>query len=405
MSFLLKIVQGPNAGAEIALVEGVNLSFGSADDCDIILSDSSVAEKAFELEVTGERVTAIMPDGKAVKLEPYHVSAIGTSAVVVGPQEGAWKELVWPRPEKPEAPAGNEEQEETVAAPAPPAKRRFCGCLLFVIVVLAALAAGGYGYWKHPEIAKAHYGKAKERAVSAWTFVSEKLKAAKAPAVVAAPKESLDKVARECGFAVGGTAAKPVAKGDFATRVARLEATARAYAAQPGLAVDFTDAESLSVAVNELLAMVSDGRLRLDRIEGRKVFLSGFASSSGALEAVLRALSDDVPKITEADCSGVNVGGVEASVADDAGGGDEKGKVRYNVPKMKKGVGEAKSSKLAGNPEMPVVGVLTVPYPCLVLGDGTRAMEGARFGEFVIEKIEADRVTVRHSDGSFEWRP
>jgi hypothetical protein len=48
---------------------------------------------------------------------------------------------------------------------------------------------------------------------------------------------------------------------------------------------------------------------------------------------------------------------------------------------------------------------LTVPYPCLVLSDGTRAMEGACFGGFVIEKIEADRVRVRQADGTFEWRP
>jgi hypothetical protein len=57
------------------------------------------------------------------------------------------------------------------------------------------------------------------------------------------------------------------------------------------------------------------------------------------------------------------------------------------------------------NPEMPVAGILTVPYPCLVLNDGTRAMEGARFGDYVIEKIEADRVIVRQADGTFEWRP
>ena len=162
MSFLLKIVQGPNAGAEIALVDGVNLSFGRADDCDIILSDASVADKAFELEVSSERVAAIMPDGKSVKLEPYHVTLIGTSAVVVGPQEGAWKPLVWPRPEKDEMPDEGGAEVEAAPVTAPAAKRcRVSGCFVFAFLLFALLGAAGYGSWKHPEKAKEYFGKAR----------------------------------------------------------------------------------------------------------------------------------------------------------------------------------------------------------------------------------------------------
>jgi hypothetical protein len=64
-----------------------------------------------------------------------------------------------------------------------------------------------------------------------------------------------------------------------------------------------------------------------------------------------------------------------------------------------------KSTPTPAHPEMPVAGILTVPYPCLVLSDGARAMEGARFGEYVVEKIESDRVTVRGREGIFIWRP
>jgi hypothetical protein len=404
MSFLLKIVQGPNAGAEIALVEGMSLSFGRADDCDIILSDSSVADKAFELEVSSERVTAIMPGGKSVKLEPYHVAAIGTSAVVVGPQEGEWKPLVWPRPDTAEEePAGDGAEAEAEVEAPPPAKRRSCGCAVFVLILAALAGAAIFGCRKYPEKAKECFGKVRECATKAWVCASEKIKSVRAPAAVAAPKESLDAVAADCGFAVSRSGGRTLAKGDFKTRVARLEATARAYAAQPGVEVDFTDTESLSNAVSELLALVSEGKLKLERLEGRKVFLAGHIASRSALESVLRALGEDVPKVAGADCSLVKVGGVDLSSGGGSAGKDGADAPKYDVPRMKNS--RLGAASVAKNPEMPVAGILTVPYPCLVLSDGTRAMEGACFGGFVIEKIEADRVRVRQADGTFEWRP
>ena len=405
MSFLLKIVQGPNAGAEIALVESVNLSFGRADDCDIILSDASVADKAFELEVSTERVAAIMPDGKSVKLEPYHVTLIGTSAVVVGPQEGAWKPLVWPRPEKDETPVEREVEVEAESEESVPAKLRSCGCLVLAVLVIALLGAVGYACWKYPEKTKEYFGKVREYAVKVWGCAAEKLKRTDNCAAAVEPKESLDAVAADCGFSVSRIGGRTLANGDFKTRVARLEATARTYAAQPGVEVDFTDAESLSNAVSELLQLVSDGKIKLERLEGRKVFLSGHVASTGALESVLRSLGEDVPKVSGADCSLVNVGGVNVACAEENPVSDSSVAPKYDVPKMKKSRRGDISLSGVKNPEMPVAGILTVPYPCLVLNDGTRAMEGARFGDYVIEKIKSDCVRVRHAGGTFEWRP
>jgi hypothetical protein len=347
-----------------------------------------------------------MPDGKTVKLEPYQVTPIGTSAVVVGPQDGAWKPLVWPRPEKEDASAEREVEVESEPEEPAPAKRRSCGCFaVFLVLIIALLGAAGYACWKYPEKAKECCGQIRQCALKAWNCASEKMKSVNAPAPVAAPEESLDAVAADCAFAVIRTGARTVAKGDFKTRVARLEATARAYAAQPGVEVDFTDAETLSNAVGELLALVTEGRIRLERVEGRKVFLSGSAASRGALEGVLRALGEDVPKVAGADCSLVSVGGIDGDCATQDDRSQGSAAPKYDVPRMKAGRHGEASSAGAKNPEMPVAGILTVPYPCLVLSDGTRAMEGARFGEYVIEKIESDRVRVRHAGGTFEWRP
>ena len=393
MKFLLKIVQGPNAGAEVALVEGMNLTFGCGDECDIILSDASVGEKAFELEVTAERVVALMPGGKTVKLEPYHVTQVGASALVVGPQEGAWKTLVWPKVEV-EATKEEEENIEAEEKVLKPSKRCFpVGCV-FVIFAFIALSALGFFAWKkYPAETKEYSLKAWCEAKKIYCAASEKFK--REPiAIVTEIVENLDDIAKECGFTVIRTGEDVSVKGDFKTRVKRLEATARACAAHPGVKVDFADAESLVSAVNEFLFLVTEDKLKLDRLEGRKAFLSGRAASRGHLEKILRSMSEDVPKISNVDCSRVSLGG---EVCQLTSGNDDAGEVLALKRKS--------TAKCTAMPKMPIAGILTVPYPCLVLNDGTRAMEGARFGEFTIEKIKPDSITVRGADGTFEWRP
>ena len=393
MKFLLKIVQGPNAGAEVALVEGMNLTFGCGDECDIILSDASVGEKAFELEVTSERVVAIMPGGKTVKLEPYHVTQVGASALVVGPQEGTWKTLVWPKAEV-ETSKDDEEKVETDDKEHESAKKCFPFGCAFVIFAFIALSAFGFFAWKkYPAETKEYSLKAWCEAKKIYCAASEKFKR-EPTAIVTERVEILDDIAKECGFTVIRTGEDVSVKGDFKTRVKRLEATARACAAHPGLKVDFTDAESLVSAVNEFLFLVTEDKLKLEELEGRKAFLSGRAASRGHLEKILRSMSEDVPKISKVDCSRVSLGG---DICQPASNNDDGGE---SSPLKRKN-----AAKSTPTPKMPIAGILTVPYPCLVLNDGTRAMEGARFGEFTIEKIKPDSITVRGADGTFEWRP
>lgn len=400
MSFLLKIVQGPNAGAEIALTEGVNLSVGSGDACDIILSDASVSERAFELEVTSERVVAVLEGGKAIKLEPFHVSWLGTTAVVVGPQEGTWKELVWPSAEKNEVSEVAVEEEATDKdAEGAPAKEKSSskGTWISAVILLLLLAIVAFLVWKYPTETKTTAKKSWAWVKSSYsTFQKKVTQESTEPLPI---RESLEDVASAYGFNIASTNGTTEVKGEFTTRRERLEATARAYAAKPGILVDFVDKESLTSAIDELLNLVSDGLIKLDKIEGRKAFLSGKVSSRNELRKILESLSADVPKVAEADCSKVIVGsGVVSKIEND------DIEPRYQVPRVKAVRSEVKPTQKK-DPKMPVIGILTVPYPCLVLADGTRAMEGARFDEYVIEKIEADSVTVRGGEGTFIWRP
>jgi hypothetical protein len=333
-----------------------------------------------------------MPGGKTVKLEPYHVTAVGASALVVGPQEGAGKSLVWPKAEV-EAAKEEEEKFETEEKVTRPAKKCFpFGCVLVILLFIALSALGFFAWKKYPAETKEYSLTAWSKAKEIWRAASEKLKR-EPTAIVAEPSESLDDVAGDCGFTVVRNGEEVTVKGDFKTRVMRLEATARACAAHPGLKVDFADAESLTSAVNEFLFLVSEDGLTLEKLEGRKAFLSGRVASRMQLEKILRSMSEDVPKISNVDCSRVLLGGDVCQLASD------------NEDKESSTLKRKSAAKRAASPKMPIAGILTVPYPCLVLNDGTRAMEGARFGEFTIEKIKPDSITVRGANGTFEWRP
>lgn len=396
MSFLLKIVQGPNAGAEIALPEGVTLSVGSSDACDIVFSDAAVGEKAFELEVTQERVAVILPGGKTRKLEPFHVTLAGTTALAVGPAEGPWKELIWPKQEPLQDAAAAEpagEPEEDAALEVKPETRRSFGWLWLILLLLAVTAGIIWAFRKYPDASKQYVQ-------TGWTWVREtcggfyqKASGHKSPPP---PAETLAEAAAACGFSLTEKEGHAFAAGNFRTRAERLQATARAYAAQPGILLDFADAESLKAAADELLTLVADEDIRVLKVEGRKLFLSGTVSSPGELRRILEAVQTDVPKITETDCSEVTVTGVTVAAAP----ADES---RYRVPRLPSPRQTPHAATVTG--PMPIAGILTVPYPCLVLENGSRAMEGARFGAYTIEKIEADAVTVRGEEEVFIWRP
>ena len=157
MNFLLKIVEGPNKGAEIALVEGVAVTFGKTDDCDIMLADATFPDSPVRLEATPTGVTV---DG--AMLANFHVRTIGSTAFTVGPADAPWGDLTWPvREEKSEGAADGRPGSDASAPPrdrpaaevpnaaaessSPATRRRGClGCLVAFILLAILLAVLGW---------------------------------------------------------------------------------------------------------------------------------------------------------------------------------------------------------------------------------------------------------------------
>ena len=406
MNYLLKIVQGPHAGAEIALVEG-SVTFGSSDACDIVLADSSLPAEAFALEASDAGVTLkALPDGEARALDLYTLFTFGNSSFAVGENGVPWPELKAPPPPPPpeppaEAPDAETESPAPQPAPAPEApspaakpQRRGLGCIPTLVLALLLFFAGFFvchyltWYWPdspvfgRPDAAPAREASPAQSAVEP-----------------AAPEKSLADWAAEHGVAVSERDGETVLAGNFTNRTERLLFAQDAYARDQDLSLDLSDDETLRAGVEEVLFAQSEGRVKLATATNRVVKLVGRARSRAELLQTVAAICTDVNRVRVVDDTAV--------VCDD--GQRTKGPTRYQAlspqaarhhpfvtPAAKPGMPE---------PKCPVAGVILMPYPCLVLRDGSRAAEGSMVGEFKVEKIEADKVTLKRGEETVTWKP
>lgn len=429
MSFVLRIVGGPNKGAEIALPEGVAVTLGKSDACDVVLADATLPDESLTLAAAPDGVTL---DGAA--LEPFAVVERGATAFAVGPADKAWGELKWP-----ERATGNEESASAEAAadkrgtgnedaassnvshlaseakPAPSAppcekkKRLGClGCLLWTVLLLVVLGALGW-FFRHEaqpyvEKARPYVERAKPyaermkacagRMISKFSSRSEEVCEAADPGLPDDSISPLQEIVQRYNLSQTDRAGRTVLTGDFATRAERLVATAEAYAACPGIELDFCDDESLTTAATDTLALVGEQELRVVAATNRVLVLSGKVAD---LRRTLDALAADLPKLRDVDLAATAVSRSGAGVL---AGVQEKQEVNSSsgspAPLQKKG---------DVRPSLPVCGILTTPYPCLVLKSGARVLEGAPLGTWTVARIEADSVTLTNAERSVTWRP
>lgn len=429
MNFLLKIVEGPNKGAEIALPEGVAVTLGKSDDCDIVLADNTLPDEPVSIEANGTGVSA---GGEPA--EPFHIKTIGSTSFAVGPADGPWGELKWPEREKvsrgessgeessredtenrseeggtsrraEEPQSEGDENLRNSASPREKEKRRGClGCLLWVVLLFVVL---GVLCWIFREQTEPYVDKAKPYANSAWTKI-EKLGGTAArwcgseestqPSnrLTTQPPDhkTISALAARYGLELTNHAGRVALAGDFATRAERLSVTAEAYAAYPGIELDFCDDESLRTAAEDTLALVGEKSLRVAAATNRIVALSGKAFN---LRRTLEALAADMPKLRNVDASAVSLAVMNTEIGQ--GTLDER-----RVAGASR-ISSLESKKTTSALSLPVCGILTTPYPCLVLKNGARVMEGAPLGNGIILKIEADSVTLTNSTGRFTWKP
>lgn len=413
MNFLLKITEGPMRGAEVVLIAGTRVKVGTSDECDIVLADASLAPVAFELDVAESSVTLITPDGTQRPLDQFEICDFGTTAVAIGPADAPWGELK--RPVKTfgpaeaapgEAPAAGEESAPAAAesGSAEPAaegsdakrtgrRRSGCiGCILTLVIVLATLAAIAWLLWTFWPPARGYV----EGLLGGGSGEEGESKAVEQ--YRAEEKLSLSDIASQHGLELSEDNGRPVLKGNLRKRTERLAIRALALAADPACAFEVTDDETMLTSSQELLFAFTEGAIKAVAATNRTVVLTGFAPSPSSLERAIRALDKDVRGIEKLDTSQVTVGGIAPVEVAETSFVKEMDVV---VKDVKKADGEV----AVGRPGNLIAGILTAPYPCVVMRNGHRVMEGAQIGTAILEKIEADRLVLSEAGKTFEWRP
>ena len=408
MSFILKIVEGPNRGAEIALVEGVAVTLGKGDECDIVLADSTLPEEPLSIEANGDAVTV-----NGEQLEQFAVKTLGATSFAVGPADAPWGELKWPAKgeisRKDAEPQGKETQaeeahgeedlrdsatprEEKADAPEPEKKKHGClGCL--VVLVLLVLLLGVLAWLFRATV--------RPYAEKVLAYARESLHVGGGTGgagMGAALPMTLSEVASSYGLELEENDGQAKLSGNLKTRAERLRATAEAYEARPGVDLDLSDDESFRAAADDALFTITEGAMKVVAATNRVLSIAGTSPSPFALKRILESLSADLPKLRDIDATGVAYGMVPGNEKSEEGDGDD-GETLIGVSHAKRRAAKAKE------PSLPVCGILTAPYPCLVMRDGSRVLEGAALGGNVIVKIEADAVTVTNATGRFTWKP
>ena len=408
MSFILKIVEGPNRGAEIALVEGVAVTLGKGDECDIVLADSTLPEEPLSIEANGDAVSV-----NGEQLEQFAVKTLGATSFAVGPSDAPWGELKWPAKgeisRKDAEPQGKETQaeeahgeedlrdsatprEEKADAPEPEKKKHGClGCL--VVLVLLVLLLGVLAWLFRATV--------RPYAEKVLAYARESLHVGGGTGgagMGAALPMTLSEVASSYGLELEENDGQAKLSGNLKTRAERLRATAEAYEARPGVDLDLSDDESFRAAADDALFTITEGAMKVVAATNRVLSIAGTSPSPFALKRILESLSADLPKLRDIDATGVAYGMVPGNEKSEEGDGDD-GETPIGVFHARRRTSKAKE------PSLPVCGILTAPYPCLVMRDGSRVLEGAALDGNVIVKIEADAVTVTNAMGRFTWKP
>ena len=403
MNYLLKIVQGANAGAEIALAEGV-VTFGSSDSCDIVLSDSSLPAEAFALETSAAGVSLKeLPDGEAKNVEPYTLFTFGNSSFAIGENGAAWPELKAPAPPPaseppPESPEPPPASPPPATEPPPPAapRRRGIGCLFALALVILFFAVG--------YILALRYGRFWESSTGGSGVSPAVAQESDPPTGGVSPSQdesaaSLAAWAAQHGISVAEKDGETVLAGNFAKRADRLDFAQDAYARDCNLVLDLSDDETLKSGVEEVLFVLTEGRIKLETATNRVVKLAGRAHSREELLNTVAAICTDVNRVRVVDDTAVVCKDGQKTAAPtryQAISSQAARKHPFVTPAAKPGLPA---------PKCPVAGVILMPYPCLVLRDGSRVAVGSVVEDFKVEKIEADKVTLKRGEETVIWKP
>ena len=323
MPKLLKILTGPQEGAELELDAGIALRMGTDDSCDIVLVDAMAPGQALELVLEGDDVSvtaaaermfagdAALPVGEKTALPDYTVLTVGSTRCAVGEADKPWPPLRWipldvllaekPQPQKQEEETKPEEKtpEQTEEAPLSReqvekldelqskqrARRGRSLAIMSWLLLILICAAGMWFTGRH-----------------VWNLAAPKEKKETEDIAENAHKTRLEKL-RERALALGLTIEEEE-DGSIKRISGNVPRTSQRTVIEqivkydcPNVVCEMTDDETLARSVKELIWGLTEGRLQLVSLKDRVAKLMGMTNSEEEWKTIVDNIRHDIPRL------------------------------------------------------------------------------------------------------------
>ena len=467
MPKILKILTGPQEGAELELDAGIALRIGTDDSNDIVLVDAMAPAQALELVMEGDDVSvmaaaerlfagdAALPVGEKTALPDYTILTIGSTRCTVGDADKPWPPLRWipldvllaektqpkedekteepKQPEQEEAPLSREQVEKLDELQSQKRAKRGRGFamiswLLLILICAAGMWFTGRHVWN---LAAPKNAETVEISENAHKTRLEKLRE-KAEALNLTLEEdedgNLTRISGNVPKTSQRTSIEQIVKYDC-----------------PNVVCEMTDDETLARSVKELVWGLTEGRLKLVELKDRTAKLMGMTNSEEEWNTIVDNIRHDVPRLAKVE-SDVVYADVMAAKLREALSKTGFHDVRIEIlpgelqfvgfaPKESsqtfvKLVEEAvkyfpenarlsnlvkwKESSMVVDGEdpvapkvrqLPITGIVVHPYPCVILADGQRLGKGSMVGGYTIDDISLTEVSLSKEDEKLTWRP
>lgn len=331
MSWILKILQGPNEGAEIELADGRVTRIGGADSCDIVLFDSMLAKEALDIDCKGQRVSITpLSDGcflgerllaakQTEALPPCTVLSLGGSRLCVGPSDEPWPEVTWPDLEKlrisalpplteaeilaiadkaradAEAKVAAEQAEKAALEASKPRKPKwqlFREWLVLTCRQYGAILLHGVG------LILMVAGLLLLMLAAGWQVYLLSTPPVDGAGVVKQIREdNFDTLVKQFALQLNQKGENLMLAGNLTKRNDRLRLSAAAYVAHPHIKLDLSDDETLGSSISELLFGLTEGGVILDSARNRTAKVVGMTVSKESWKEIQAILRADIPML------------------------------------------------------------------------------------------------------------
>ena len=323
MPKILKILTGPQEGAELELDAGIALRIGTDDSCDIVLVDAMAPAQALELVMEGADVSvtaaaerlfagdAALPVGEKTALPDYTILTIGSTRCAVGDADKPWPPLRWipldvllsekpqpeqeaeksaeesaDKPEQEEAPLSREQLEKIDELQSQKRAKRGRGFAILSWLILILICAAGMWFtgrhvWKIA--APKEKEEAKDVAENAHKTRLEKLRE-RAEALGLTIEEEEDGSIRRIAGNVPKTSQRTVIE-----QIVKYDC--------PQVICEMTDDETLARSVKELVWGLTEGRLQLVSLKDRVAKLMGMTNSEEEWNTIVDNIRHDIPRL------------------------------------------------------------------------------------------------------------